>query len=140
MVGNNREYRTWMGTLQGTKVAVISHGIGGPGLSIITVSTATFYTGQGRKDGFRGYQPDEPRYSDAVTYWSRLGAAAMEMECSLLFIMGRLFNIPTACVTGIIDEWLNSGDIIVEQRDIAIERAIKLVIEYLRSRIFHTME
>jgi len=31
---------------------------------------------------------------------------------------------------------LNSGDIIVEQRDIAIERAIKLVIEYLRSRIF----
>jgi hypothetical protein len=49
--------------------------------------------------------------------------------------MGRLFNIPTACVTGIVDELLKSGDIIVEQRDIAIERAIKLVIEYLRSRI-----
>ena len=217
LIGNNREYRTWMGTLQGTKVAVISHGIGGLGLSImldeafkimpvlkgvirvgtsggiskeasagkvaisegavrldgassqiipdpeypavpdikmtyeliqmaeklaipyvsgITVSTATFYTGQGRKDGFRGYQPSEPRYSDAVTYWSRLGAVNMDMECSLLFIMGRLFNIPTACVTGIIDERLNRGDIIVEQRDIAIERAIRLVIEYLRSRIF----
>jgi len=217
LIGNNREYRTWMGTLQGTKVAVISHRIGGPGLSImlaeafkimpvlkgvirlgtcgglskeasagkvaisegavrldgassqiihdpeypavpdirmtyeliqmakkleipyvsgITVSTATFYTGQGRKDGFRGYQPNEVRYRDAVTYWSRLGAVNVEMECSLLFIMGRLFNIPTACVTGIIDERLNSGDIIVEQRDIAIERAIKLVIEYLRSRGF----
>jgi purine-nucleoside phosphorylase len=60
----------------------------------------------------------------------------MDMECSLLFIMGRLFNIPTACVTGIIDERLNSGNIIIEQRDRAIERAIKLVIEYIRSRIF----
>ena len=217
MIGNNREYRTWMGTLQGTKVAVISHGIGGPGLSImldeafkimpvlkgvirvgtcgglskeasagkvaisegavrldgassqiipdpeypavpdikmtyeliqmaeklaipyvsgITVSTATLYTGQGRKDGFRGYQPGEPRYRDAVSYWSRLSAVNMDMECSLLFIMGRLFNIPAACVTGIIDERLNRGGIIVEQRDIAIERAIKLVIEYLRSRGF----
>jgi len=219
MIGNNREYRTWIGTLQNTKVAVISHGIGGPGLSImldeafkimpvlklkgvirvgtcgglskeasagkvaisegavrldgassqiipdleypavpdikmtyeliqmaekleipyvrgITVSTATFYTGQGRKDGFRGYQPNEVRYRDAVSYWSRLGAVTMEMECSLLFVMGRLFNIPTACVTGIIDERLNSGDSIVKQRDIAIERAIRLVIEYLRSRIF----
>jgi uridine phosphorylase len=71
-----------------------------------------------------------------VTYWSRLGAVTMEMECSLLFIMGRLFNIPTACVTGIIDERLNSGNIVVKQRDIAIERAIKLVIEYLKSRFF----
>jgi len=219
LIGNNREFRTGMGTLQGTKVAVISHGIGGPGLSImldeafkimpvlklkgvirvgtcgglskeasagkvaisegavrldgassqiipdpeypavpdikmtyeliqmaeklaipyvsgITVSTATFYTGQGRKDGFRGYQPNEVRYREAVSYWSRLGAVNVEMECSLLFIMGRLFNIPTACVTGIIDERLNSGDSSVKQRDIAIERAIKLVIEYLRSRIF----
>jgi len=108
-----------------------------PYVSGITVSTATLYTGQGRKDGFRGYQPDEPRYSDAVSYWSRLSAVNIDMECSLLFIMGRLFNIPTACVTGIIDERLHSGDnIIVEQRDIAIERAIKLVIEYLRSRGF----
>jgi uridine phosphorylase len=217
IIGNNREYRTWIGTLRNTKVAVISHGIGGPGLSImldeafkimpvlkgvirvgtcgglskeasagkvaisegavrldgassqiipdleypavpdikmtyeliqmaekleipyvrgITVSTATFYTGQGRKDGFRGYQPNEVRYRDAVSYWSRLGAVTMEMECSLLFVMGRLFNIPTACVTGIIDERLNSGDSIVKQRDIAIERAIKLVIEYLKSRFF----
>jgi uridine phosphorylase len=154
MIGNNHEYRTWIGTLPNTKVAVISHGIGGPGLSImldeafksmpalkgvirvgtcgglskevsagkvaisegavrldgaspqiipdpkypavpdirmtyeliqtaerleipyvsgITVSMATFYTGQGRKDGFRGYQPGEIRYSDAVNYWSRVG-------------------------------------------------------------------
>jgi nucleoside phosphorylase len=35
LIGDNREYRTGMGTLQGTKVAVISHGIGGPGLSIM---------------------------------------------------------------------------------------------------------
>ena len=222
LIGNNREYRTWIGTLQNTKVAVISHGIGGPGLSImldeafkimpllkgvirvgtcggiskeasagkvaisegavrldgassqiipdpeypavpdirmtyeliqmaeklaipyvrgITVSTATLYTGQGRTDGFRGYQPSgEPRYSDAVSYWSRLGAVNMDMECSLLFIMGRLFSIPTACVTGIIDERLNRGDIIVEQRDIAIERAIRLVIEYIHSRIFDNEE
>jgi uridine phosphorylase len=217
MIGNNREYRTWIGTFPNTKVAVISHGIGGPGLSImldeafkimpvlkgvirvgtcgglskeasagkvaisegavrldgaspqiipdpeypavpdirmtyeliqtaekleipyvsgITVSTATFYTGQGRKDGFRGYQPGEIRYRDAVSYWSRLGAVNMEMECSLLFIMGRLFDIPTACVTGIIGERLSSGDIILEQMDVAVERAIRLVIEYLKSRIF----
>ncbi|MBE9542799.1 MAG: hypothetical protein IMF01_10815, partial [Proteobacteria bacterium] len=106
----------------------------------ITVSTATLYTGQGRKDGFRGYQPSEVRYSDAVSYWSRLSAVNMDMECSLLFIMGRLFNIPTACVTGIIDERLNRGDSSVEQRDMAIERAIRLVIEYLRSRVFDKME
>ncbi|NOR48418.1 MAG: hypothetical protein GQ533_10320 [Methanosarcinaceae archaeon] len=216
MIGNNREYRTWIGTLQNTKVAVISHGIGGPGLSImldeafksmpvlkgvirvgtcgglskeasagkvaisegavrldgaspqiipdpeypavpdirmtyelirmaekleipyvsgITVSTATFYTGQGRKDGFRGYQPGEIRYKDAVDYWSRLGAVNMEMECSLLFIMGRLFDIPTACVTGIIGERWDSSDIVVEQMDVAVERAIRLVIEYLRSTV-----
>ncbi len=216
MIGNNREYRTWIGTLQNTKVAVISHGIGGPGLSImldeafksmpvlkgvirvgtcgglskeafagkvaisegavrldgaspqiipdpeypavpdirmtyelirmaekleipcvsgITVSTATFYTGQGRKDGFRGYQPGEIRYRDAVDYWSRLGAVNMEMECSLLFIMGRLFDIPAACVTGIIGERLDSSDIVVEQMDVAVERAIRLVIEYLRSTV-----
>ncbi len=214
MIGNNREYRTWVGMLQNTKVAVISHGIGGPGLSImldeafksmpvlkgvirvgtcgglskeasagkvaisegavrldgassqiipdleypavpdirmtyeliqtaerleipyvsgITVSTATFYTGQGRKDGFRGYQPGEIRYRDAVDYWSRLGAVNMEMECSLLFIMGRLFDIPTACVTGIIGERLDNDDMVPEQMDIAIERAIRLVMEYLRS-------
>ena len=102
----------------------------------ITVSTATFYTGQGRKDGFRGYQPDETRYNDAVRYWSRLGAVNMEMECSLLFIMGRLFNIPTACVTAIIGERPKSGDIIIEQMDVGVERAIRLVIEYLISRIF----
>ena len=59
----------------------------------------------------------------------------MEMECSLLFIMGRLFNIPTACVTAIIGERPDSGDIILEEMDIAVERAIRLVIEYLRSRI-----
>ncbi|KAF5423521.1 MAG: uridine phosphorylase [Candidatus Methanomarinus sp.] len=217
MIGNNREYRIWTGTLLKTKIAVISHGIGGPGLSImldeafkimptlkgvirigtcsglskeasagkvaisegavrldgaspqiihdleypavpdirmtyelikmaqkleipyvsgITVSTATFYTGQGRKDGFHGYQPDETRYYDAVRYWSRLGAVNMEMECSLLFIMGRLFNIPTACVTAIIGERPDSDDIIPEQMDIGVERAIRLVIEYLGSRIF----
>ncbi|MEA1943933.1 MAG: nucleoside phosphorylase [Euryarchaeota archaeon] len=216
MIGDNREYRTWIGTLQNAKVAAISHGIGGPGLSImldeafkimpalkgvirlgtsgglseeasagkvaisegavrldgaspqiipdqeypavpdirmtyelirmaekleipyvsgITVTTATLYTGQGRKDGFRGYQPDETRYRDAVSYWSRLGAVNMEMECSLLFIMGRLFNIPTACVTGIVDERLSSGNIIPEQMDMAIESAIRLVIEYLRSQV-----
>nr|QNO42315.1 purine nucleoside phosphorylase DeoD-type [Methanosarcinales archaeon ANME-2c ERB4]QNO43024.1 purine nucleoside phosphorylase DeoD-type [Methanosarcinales archaeon ANME-2c ERB4]QNO43202.1 purine nucleoside phosphorylase DeoD-type [Methanosarcinales archaeon ANME-2c ERB4]QNO45295.1 purine nucleoside phosphorylase DeoD-type [Methanosarcinales archaeon ANME-2c ERB4]QNO45527.1 purine nucleoside phosphorylase DeoD-type [Methanosarcinales archaeon ANME-2c ERB4] len=154
MIGDNREYRTWIGTLPNTKVAVISYRIGGPGLSImldgafksmpvlkgvirvgtcgglskealagkvaisegavrldgaspqiipdpeypavpdtrmtygliqtaekleipyvsgITVSTATFYTGQGRKDGFCGYQPGEVRYRDAVDYWSRVG-------------------------------------------------------------------
>ena len=28
IIGNNREYRTWIGTLQNTKVAVISHGTG----------------------------------------------------------------------------------------------------------------
>ena len=65
-----------------------------------------------------------------------MGAVNMEMECSLLFVMGRLFNIPTACVTGIIGERLDSGDIIVEQMDVAVERAIRLVIEYLKSRIF----
>ena len=106
-----------------------------PYVSGITVSTATFYTGQGRKDGFHGYQPDETRYYDAVRYWSRLGAVNMEMECSLLFIMGRLFNIPTACVTAIIGERPDSDDIIPEQMDIGVERAIRLVIEYLGSRI-----
>jgi uridine phosphorylase len=217
LIGTNREYRTWIGRLRDTKVAVISHGIGAPGLSIlldeafkimpvvkgvirlgtcgglskeasagkvaisegavrldgassqiipdlaypavpdlrmtyelvqmaeklkipyvrgITVSTATFYTGQGRKDGFRGYQPNELRYRDAVSYWSRLGAVAMEMECALLFIMGRLFKIPTACVTAISAEQLNSDDILREQMERAKERAIRLVIEYLRSRVF----
>ena len=106
-----------------------------PYVSGITVSTATFYTGQGRKDGFRGYQPGEIRYRDAVDYWSRLGAVNMEMECSLLFIMGRLFDIPTACVAGIIGERLDSSDIIVEQMDVAVESAIRLVIEYLRSTL-----
>ena len=57
----------------------------------------------------------------------------MEMECSLLFIMGRLFDIPTACVTGIIGERLDNDDMVPEQMGIAIERAIRLVMEYLRS-------
>nr|QNO42316.1 hypothetical protein KODGCDNG_00003 [Methanosarcinales archaeon ANME-2c ERB4]QNO43025.1 hypothetical protein HGKCJMEE_00003 [Methanosarcinales archaeon ANME-2c ERB4]QNO43203.1 hypothetical protein IMGOGGGD_00003 [Methanosarcinales archaeon ANME-2c ERB4]QNO45294.1 hypothetical protein FDHENAIA_00008 [Methanosarcinales archaeon ANME-2c ERB4]QNO45528.1 hypothetical protein MALFCOLD_00003 [Methanosarcinales archaeon ANME-2c ERB4] len=65
-----------------------------------------------------------------------MGAVNMEMECSLLFIMGRLFDIPTACVTGIIGERLDSGDIIVEQMDVAVGRAIRLVMEYLKSGIF----
>jgi len=35
MIGNNREYRIWIATLQKTKIAVISHGIGGSSLSIM---------------------------------------------------------------------------------------------------------
>jgi len=106
-----------------------------PYVSGITVSTATFYTGQGRMDGFRGYRPGETRYNDAVKYWSRLGAVNMEMKCSLLFIMRRVFKIPTACVTAIIGKRPDSSNIILEQTDIAVERAIRLVIESLISRI-----
>ncbi len=134
MIGNNREYRTWIGTLQNTKVAVISHGIGGPGLSIMldeAFKSMPVLKGVIRVGTCGGLSKEASAGKVAISE----GAVNMEMECSLLFIMGRLFDIPTACVAGIIGERLDSSDIIVEQMYVAVERAIRLVIEYLRSTV-----
>jgi len=64
----------------------------------VTVSTATFYPGQERRDSHLGYVP---RAFEGITEeWRRLGALNYEMESATILTLASIFRLRAGCVTG----------------------------------------
>jgi uridine phosphorylase len=66
----------------------------------LTVSTATFYPGQGRKDSAQQYPISQMQ--GMLEEWQRLGAKNIEMESSTLFTLARVFRVRAGCVSVVI--------------------------------------
>lgn len=64
----------------------------------VTVSTATFYPGQERRDSHLGRVP---RAFEGITEeWRRLGALNYEMESATVLTLAAVFGLRAGCVTG----------------------------------------
>ncbi|MGC1392775.1 MAG: nucleoside phosphorylase [Coleofasciculaceae cyanobacterium] len=92
----------------------------------ITASVDTFYEGQERTDSancslMRSLQGITEEYR-------RLNVLNYEMECGTLFKMAGVYNFAAACVCGVVAQRTISETVSVENKDIAIENAIKVAL------------
>ena len=91
----------------------------------ITASTDSFYVGQGRP-GFRGYMPSFAR--ELLPDLRSSGVLCFEMESSVLFTLGRLFDIRTGAVFAVLANRSTNEFI----PDAGVDDAIAVAIEAVR--------
>jgi uridine phosphorylase len=91
----------------------------------ITASTDSFYVGQGRP-GFRGYMPSFARELLADLRSSRV--LCFEMESSVLFTLGRLFDISTGAIFAVLANRSTNEFV----PDAGVDDAIAVTIEAVR--------
>lgn len=92
----------------------------------ITASVDTFYEGQERSDSanfslMRSLQGITEEYR-------RLNILNYEMECGTLFKMAGVYNFTAACVCGVVAQRTISENVNVEEKDIAIKKAINVAL------------
>ncbi|MGB5960342.1 MAG: nucleoside phosphorylase [Coleofasciculaceae cyanobacterium] len=92
----------------------------------ITASVDTFYEGQERTDSANN---SLMRSLQGITEeYRRLNVLNYEMECGTLFKMAGVYNFAAACVCGVVAQRTISETVSVENKDIAIENAIKVAL------------
>jgi uridine phosphorylase len=92
----------------------------------ITASVDTFYEGQERQDSANPYLirslhgiTEEYRHLNILNY---------EMECGTLFKMASVYGFRAACICAVVAQRTVSEEVIVEQKSMAIDNAIKVAI------------
>jgi uridine phosphorylase len=102
--------------VQAAKALEIEHYLG------ITASVDTFYEGQERIDSANPYLM---RSLVGITEeYRRLNILNYEMECGTLFKMAGVYNFAAAAVCGVVAQRNVAEDVVLSQRDIAVENAI----------------
>jgi uridine phosphorylase len=92
----------------------------------ITASVDTFYEGQERTDSANS---NLMRSLQGITEeYRRLNVLNYEMECGTLFKMAGVYNFAAACVCGVVAQRTISENISLEQKDLAVNNAIKVAI------------
>lgn len=92
----------------------------------ITASVDTFYEGQERTDSANS---NLMRSLQGITEeYRRLNVLNYEMECGTLFKMAGVYNFAAACVCGVVAQRTISENISLEQKDFAVNNAIKVAI------------
>jgi uridine phosphorylase len=93
----------------------------------ITASVDTFYEGQERTESANPYLL---RKLQGITEeYSRLNILNYEMECGTLFKISSVYGLIAGCVCGVVAQRLDHENVMLEQKDIAIERAIQVAIQ-----------
>jgi len=110
-----------VGLVQIARKLQIEHHIG------ITASLDTFYEGQERIDSANSHLM---RSLCGITEeYRRLNVLNYEMECGTLFKMALVYGIRSGCVCGVIAQRTLSEEVIVKQKSIAINNAIKVAVQ-----------
>ncbi len=92
----------------------------------ITASVDTFYEGQERTDSANPYLM---RSLQGITEeYRRLNVLNYEMECGTLFKMAAVYGFAAACVCGVVAQRTVGEGVILEQKGVAVERAIAVAI------------
>jgi uridine phosphorylase len=92
----------------------------------ITASVDTFYEGQERTDSAN---PHLLRWLDGITEeYRRLNVLNYEMECGTLFKMAGVYDFAAACVCGAIAQRRSNENVVWEQKDIAVKKAIAVAV------------
>jgi uridine phosphorylase len=97
----------------------------------ITASVDTFYEGQERTDSanhrlMRSLQGITEEYRG-------LNILSYEMECGTLFKMAGVYNFVAACVCGVVAQRTISENISVEEKDIAVKKAINVALRAVQA-------
>lgn len=93
----------------------------------ITASVDTFYEGQERTDSAN---PHLMRSLQGVTdEYRRLNILNYEMECGTLFKMASVYGFRAACVCGVVAQRTIGENVMLEQKSIAIDNAIKVAVQ-----------
>jgi uridine phosphorylase len=106
--------------VQAARELKIDHHLG------ITASVDTFYEGQERTDSANPYLL---RSLQGITEeYRRLNVLNYEMECGTLFKMAGVYNFAAACVCGVVAQRTISEDVVLDQKDVAVQNAIAVAI------------
>lgn len=98
----------------------------------ITASVDTFYEGQERIDS--SANPHLQRRLQGITQEYRdLNILNYEMEVGTLFKMAGVYGFSAACVCGVVAQRIQGEQVILESKEIAVERAIKVALGALES-------
>jgi uridine phosphorylase len=93
----------------------------------ITASVDTFYEGQERQES--SANPNLQAWLLGITQQYRnLNILNYEMEAGTLFKMGSVYGFAAACVCGVVAGRTQAEDIILQDKDLAVNRAIQVAI------------
>ena len=96
----------------------------------ITASVDTFYEGQERITS--SANPHLQTWLTGITEaYRRLNILNYEMEAGTLFKMAGVYGFAAACVCGVIAQRTQAEDIVLADKDLAVKRAIEVVINSL---------
>jgi uridine phosphorylase len=94
----------------------------------ITASVDTFYEGQERKES--SANPNLQSWLLGITeQYRNLNILNYEMEAGTLFKMGSVYGFAAACICGVVAQRNEGENIMPEEKKLAVERAIKIVID-----------
>ena len=92
----------------------------------VTASVDTFYEGQERSESAN---PHLMRWLRGITdEYRHLNVLNYEMESGTLFKMGGVYGFAAACVCGVIAQRTASEQVVLEQKGVAVEQAIKVAV------------
>jgi uridine phosphorylase len=93
----------------------------------ITASVDTFYEGQERSES--SANPRLMRWLRGITEEYRgLNILNYEMEAGTLFKMAGVYGFAAACVCGVVAQRTSGENIVVEQKSVAVEHAIRVAL------------
>jgi len=93
----------------------------------ITASVDTFYEGQGRTGSAN---PHLIRAQQGVVEeYGHLNILNFEMEAGTLFKMANVYGFKAACICAVIAQRTDAEDVVLEQKDAAVARAIAVAVK-----------
>lgn len=99
----------------------------------ITASVDTFYEGQERSAS--SANPNLLRWLRGITEeYRRLNVLNYEMECGTLFKMAGVYGFAAACVCGVIAQRTAGESVVLEQKAIAVDNAIRVALRAAMAR------
>ncbi len=106
--------------VQAARQQQIEHHIG------VTASVDTFYEGQERGESAN---PHLLRRLQGITEeYRHLGIINYEMEAGTLFKIGGVYGFAAACICAVVAQRTSSEQVVLEQKDQAVERAIAVAV------------
>lgn len=99
----------------------------------ITASVDTFYEGQERSAS--SANPHLLRRLQGITEeYRRLNVLNYEMECGTLFKMAGVYGFAAGCVCGVIAQRTTSESVVLEQKAVAVDNAIRVAVRAAMAR------
>lgn len=91
----------------------------------IGISSDTFWPGQERYDGYRGFVLK--KFKNSLKEWQSLGLLNFEMEASALFTICSVFGLQAACICCTIAKRTKSESVDKTKYNIGMEKIMKII-------------